>query len=140
MRQIGCGVSSAMTAIKKQIATDSAPQAVGSYSQAVQSGEWLFLSGQIALDPVSGLLVGESAVEQADRVLKNILAVLQAAGGDFSNLLKVTIFLVDLADFAGVDSVYSSYLKPPYPARATVGVAALPKGALIEIEAMARLN
>ncbi len=125
---------------KKPVATDGAPRAVGSYSQAVLSGDLLFLSGQIALDPKSAVLVGDDAPAQAHRVMRNLGAVLERAGADFGNLLKVTIYLVDLADFQAVDAVYSGYLKPPYPARATVGVAALPKGALVEMEAVARIE
>jgi 2-iminobutanoate/2-iminopropanoate deaminase len=128
-----------MTINKQPIDTESAPQAIGSYSQGVLSGDWLFISGQIALDPVTALLVGEDVTTQADRVMRNIRGILAAAGGDLSNLLKVTIYLADMADFQGVDSVYSRYVSPPYPARATVAVKGLPKGALVEIEAVARI-
>ncbi len=128
-----------MTDIKQPIATLSAPEAVGAYSQAIRSGEWLFLSGQIGLDPANGQLVSGGVAVQTEQIMKNIAGVLAEAGGDFSNLLKVTIYLVDMADFAGVDSVYASSLAPPFPARATVGVAALPKGALVEIECIARI-
>lgn len=124
--------------IKKQpVATKNAPEAVGAYSQAIISGDLIFISGQIGLDPLSGVLQGEAVGEQAEQVMKNIQGVLLAAGTDFENLLKVTIYLVDLADFQKIDTIYSSYLTPPYPARATIGATALPKGAKVEIEAIA---
>ncbi|MBF0455997.1 MAG: hypothetical protein HQL72_14420 [Magnetococcales bacterium] len=129
-----------MTAIKRSINSTQAPQAVGAYSQAIESGGLVFISGQIALDPASGLLIGEDTVSQARQVMENLKGIVTAAGGDWSHLVKVTIYLVDLADFQAVDALYSSYLSPPYPARATVGVAALPKGARIEIDAIAHLG
>jgi 2-iminobutanoate/2-iminopropanoate deaminase len=128
-----------MSDIKQPIATKSAPEAIGAYSQAIRSGEWLFLSGQIGLDPANGQLVSGGVVVETEQIMKNIAGVLAEAGGDFSSLVKVTIYLVNIADFAGVDSVYASSLVPPFPARATVGVASLPKGALVEIECIARI-
>ncbi|MBF0358933.1 MAG: hypothetical protein HQL70_10020 [Magnetococcales bacterium] len=128
-----------MSDIKQPIVTTGAPEAVGAYSQAIRSGEWLFLSGQIGLDPANVQLVSGGVAVQTAQIMKNIAGVLAEAGGDFSNLVKVTIYLVDIADFSGVDAVYASYLAPPFPARATVGVAALPKGALVEIECIARI-
>lgn len=123
-----------MTVVK----TAQAPQAIGPYSQAVQVGEWLMLSGQIGLLPESGLLVEGDISQQTEQVMKNIGAVLAAAGLGYEHLVKTTLYLVDLADFAAVNAVYARYVQPPYPARATLGVVALPKGARVEIEAMAR--
>ncbi|MBF0444787.1 MAG: RidA family protein [Magnetococcales bacterium] len=128
-----------MSTNKQPIASKSAPQAVGAYSQAIKSGDLLFLSGQIAIDPESNQLVAGGVAAQANQIMRNISAVLLEAGCDFNNLVKVTIYLVDIADFAKVDAVYASYLTPPYPARATVGVASLPKGTLVEIEAIAKV-
>ncbi|MBF0383363.1 MAG: RidA family protein [Magnetococcales bacterium] len=128
-----------MTNNKQPISSKLAPQAVGSYSQAIKSGDMLFLSGQIAIDHQTNQLVTGGVAAQANQIMRNISAVLMEAGCDFNNLLKVTIYLVDIGDFAKVDAVYSSYLTPPYPARATVGVASLPKGTLVEIEAIARV-
>lgn len=125
---------------KKAMETIQAPPAVGSYSQGIQSGEWLFLSGQIPLDPVTGIMVAGDVAIQTQQIMENMQAVLASAGADFSHLVKVTIYLVNLADFPIVDRVYARYLVPPFPARATVGVAALPKGAAVEIEGVARLG
>ena len=128
------------------IQTTSAPQAIGPYSQGVQTGQgvqagqWLFISGQIPLDPVSGVVVGENAAQQTEQVMKNIQAILHAAGAKCDQLVKTTIYLVDMADFAAVNEVYASYLQPPYPARATIAVAALPKNVRVEIEAVALLS
>jgi 2-iminobutanoate/2-iminopropanoate deaminase len=125
--------------IDRAIETTGAPRAIGPYSQAVKAGELLFLSGQIPLDPASGELVAGGIEDQTRRVLDNLGAVLGAAGGSFVNVVKTTIYLVDLAEFSAVNAVYASYFASPAPARATVQVAALPKGARIEIEAIARL-
>ncbi len=125
--------------MKRAITTEHAPQAIGPYSQAVRVGEWLFLSGQIGLDPSSGELVPGGVVAEAQRVLENLRAVLAAAGATLDDVVRTTIYLVDLADFARVNEVYGECFHPPYPARATVGVAALPRGARVEIDAIARL-
>ena len=119
------------------IQTENAPQAIGPYSQAVRSGSFLFCSGQIPLDPVTQELVGGSIEEQTHRVMKNLQGVLAAAGSGFGGVLKTTVYLKNMGDFPSFNRVYESYLKPPYPARATVEVAALPKGALVEIELVA---
>lgn len=121
------------------IESRDAPAAVGPYSQAIQSGEWLFLAGQIPLDPASGQMIEGDATAQATRVLANIQALLTAAGASFANVVKATMFLVDLADFPQVNAVYQQHFQPPYPARSTIQVAALPKGARVEIEVIARL-
>jgi len=122
---------------KKVIETSSAPKAVGPYSQAIQAGGFLFCSGQIAIDPSSNEVLKVSVKDQTERVMKNIEAVLKAAGLDFSKVVKTTIFLTDMADFTIVNEVYSSFFSPPYPARSTVAVSALPKGVNVEIEVLA---
>ncbi len=122
------------------VITDKAPKAIGPYSQAVKVGNWLFLSGQIPLDPATGSVVAGGISEQTERVLKNIEAVLAAQGLNFSNVVKTTIFLTNLGDFATVNEIYGQRFKPPYPARSTVQVAKLPKDVAIEIEVMANLG
>lgn len=122
----------------KPLATPDAPAAIGPYSQAVETGGMVFCSGQIGLDPASGQLVGGGTVAEAERVLQNLAAVLAAAGLGFEHVVRTTIYLVDLAEFAAVNEVYARFVRPPYPARATVGVAALPRGARVEIDAIAR--
>lgn len=126
--------------MKTPIATPDAPQAIGPYSQAVRCGPWLFLSGQIGLDPSTGTLVGGGVEVEAERVLQNLQAVLRAAGASLGHIVRTTIYLIDLSDFARVNDVYARYFQPPFPARATVGVAALPRGARIEIDAVAVLD
>jgi 2-iminobutanoate/2-iminopropanoate deaminase len=121
----------------KPLATPDAPAAIGPYSQAVEAGGMVFCSGQIGLDPASGQLVGGGTVAEAERVLQNLAAVLAAAGLGFEHIVRTTIYLVDLAEFAAVNEVYARFVRPPYPARATVGVAALPRGARVEIDAIA---
>ena len=125
--------------MKKQIATNDAPQAIGPYSQAVAVDKWLYLSGQIGLDPASGQLVAGGVVVEAKQVLANLRAVLAAGGATFDNVLRTTIYLVDLNDFAKVNEIYAEHFKAPFPARATVGVASLPRGARVEIDAVALL-
>jgi 2-iminobutanoate/2-iminopropanoate deaminase len=121
------------------VSTTSAPAAIGPYSQAVLVGDFLFLSGQIPLDPATGELVSNDLEAQVRRVLENLSAVLSEAGGSLSSLVKTTIYLTDLADFAIVNRIYGEYLSPPFPARATVEVKALPRGARVEIEGIAAL-
>jgi 2-iminobutanoate/2-iminopropanoate deaminase len=123
--------------MKKIISTSEAPAAIGPYSQAVRSGDLLFCSGQIPLDPKSGQIVSGDIAAQTRRVLDNIAAVLKADGVTFENVVKTTIFLTDLGDFQTVNEIYSSYLKQQPPARSTVQVSALPKGANVEIEVIA---
>ena len=123
--------------MKKIISTSEAPAAIGPYSQAVRSGNFLFCSGQIPLDPKSGQIVSGDIATQTRRVLDNIGAVLKAEGLTFENIVKTTIFLTDLGDFQTVNETYGSYFKQQPPARSTVQVAALPKGAKIEIEVIA---
>jgi 2-iminobutanoate/2-iminopropanoate deaminase len=119
------------------IATAAAPQAIGPYSQAIAAGALVFLSGQIGLDPATGTLVAGDTAAEAERVMQNLQAVLAAAGLGFEHVVRTTIYLVDLGDFALVNDIYGRYLREPYPARATVAVAALPRGARVEIDAVA---
>ncbi len=123
--------------MKKIISTSEAPGAIGPYSQAVRSGSFLFCSGQIPLDPKSGQIVPGDIAAQTRRVLDNIAAVLKAEGLTFDNVVKTTIFLTNLGDFQTVNEIYGSYFKQDPPARSTVQVAALPKGANVEIEVIA---
>ena len=123
--------------MKKIISTQDAPAALGPYSQAVRVGSTVYCAGQIPLDPKSGEIVAGGIDVQARRVLDNLTAVLQAEGLTFDHIVKTTIFLMDLGDFQKVNEVYGSYFKQQPPARSTVQVAALPKGARIEIEAIA---
>lgn len=125
---------------KQAISTPSAPAAVGPYSQAIRTGDWLFLSGQIPLDGATKSLVDGDIGKQTERVMNNLGAVLEAAGASFEHVVKTTIYLVDLNDFARVNEVYGSYFQSAPPARATIAVAALPLGARVEIEAIARLG
>jgi reactive intermediate/imine deaminase len=118
---------------KSIIATPLAPSAIGTYSQAVRTGNTVFLSGQIGLDPVSMTLV-DGIEAQIDRVLDNLRAVAQGAGGDLADLVRVTVYLTDLAHFSKVNEAMARYFSAPYPARAAVGVASLPRGALVEID------
>lgn len=120
------------------IRTDKAPAPIGPYSQAILAGNELFCSGQIAIDPATGELSGTDAAAQAQRVLKNLGAVLEAAQMSYGNVVKTTIFLVDMNDFASVNEVYAKYFDAAKPARSTIAVAALPKGARVEIEAIAK--
>jgi 2-iminobutanoate/2-iminopropanoate deaminase len=123
--------------MKKIISTTDAPAAVGPYSQAVRVGSTIYCAGQIPLDPKSGQIVSGGIDAQTRRVLENITAVLKAEGLTFANIVKTTIFLTDLGDFQTVNEVYASYFKQQPPARSTVQVSALPKGANVEIEVIA---
>jgi 2-iminobutanoate/2-iminopropanoate deaminase len=123
--------------MKKIISTNEAPAAIGPYSQAVRSGSFLFCSGQIPLDPKSGEIVPGDITAQTRRVLDNIAAVLRTEGLSFDNVVKTTIFLTNLGDFQRVNEIYGSYFKQDPPARSTVQVSALPKGANVEIEVIA---
>ena len=122
---------------RQAISTGGAPGAIGPYSQAIRSGDMVFCSGQLGIEPVSGELV-EGVEAQAERALRNLQSVLDAAGLGFDDVVKTTIFLADIGDFAAVNSVYGRFMPDPPPARSTVQVAALPKGGLVEIEAIAR--
>ena len=122
---------------KKRIQTENAPVAVGPYSQAIRAGNLIFTAGQVALDPASGELVGRDVAAQTEQVVKNLKAVLAAAGSGFDQVLKTTVFLQSMADFAAMNAVYGRHFPEPFPARSTVEVGALPKGALVEIEVIA---
>ena len=119
----------------KPISTPDAPAAIGTYSQAVRAGDTVYLSGQIPLDPKTMQIV-EGFENQVKRVFENLRAVCRAAGGDFDRVVRVTVYLTDLANFAKVNEVMAQYIAEPYPARAAVGVAQLPRGARVEIEAV----
>ena len=118
------------------VQTDAAPGAIGPYSQAIGAGGFVFTAGQVGAEPSTGALV-DGVAAQADQALRNLAAVLEAAGTGFDRVVKTTIMLVDMADFATVNEAYARHLSPPYPARTTVAVRALPKGALVEIEMVA---
>lgn len=121
----------------KTVQTDQAPTAIGPYSQAVQAGPYLFCSGQIGLDPATSELVPGGTSEQAERALSNLIAVLHAAQLSAKDVVKTTVYLTNLADFAGMNEVYARYFSSSPPARSTVEVAGLPRGATVEIEAIA---
>ncbi|MDO8577723.1 MAG: RidA family protein [Dehalococcoidales bacterium] len=122
---------------KKVIATDAAPKAVGPYSQAIQAGNFLFLSGQLALNPQNGEMVGSDISTQTKQVIENIKGVLGAAGASLADVVKTTVFLQNMGDFSQMNEVYKQYFGDSAPARSTVEVARLPKNALIEIESIA---
>ncbi|HSN18700.1 MAG TPA: RidA family protein [Gammaproteobacteria bacterium] len=121
---------------RTSIFTDHAPKAIGPYSQAVRAGNTVYLSGQIPLDPKSGELVKGDIATETRRVFDNLKAVASAAGGSLQDVARVTIYLVDLGDFAKVNEVMAGYFNEPYPARVTIGVAALPRGARVEVDAV----
>jgi 2-iminobutanoate/2-iminopropanoate deaminase len=128
--------------MKEQVRTQGAPQAIGPYSQAVKSAGLLFASGQVALDPATGSVVSGGIVEQTERVMKNIAAVLEASGTSFDRVIKSTVFLKDMGDFAKMNEIYGRYVSGDgkiAPARSTVEVSRLPKDALVEIEVIALL-
>ena len=122
------------------VSSRDAPAAIGPYSQAVHAGGFLFISGQIPLDPESGEVVNGDVSAQTHRVMRSLGAILKAAGAGFDDVMRTTIFLTDLGDFARVNEVYGSYFTAPAPTRATVQVAALPKGVSVEIDAIAHLG
>lgn len=124
--------------MKKTVQTPAAPAAIGPYSQAVEADGMLFASGQIPINPQSGKIESSDITEQTRRVLDNISAVLAAANRDLKDVIKTTVFLTDIDDFAAVNKIYGEYFAPPYPARSCVQVAALPKNAKIEIEIIAK--
>lgn len=119
--------------------TDDAPAAIGTYSQAMRSGDTLYISGQIPLDPATGELVSGDFAAQVRQVFDNLAAVAGAAGGSLDQALKINVFLIDLAHFATVNEIMTEYFQQPYPARAAIGVAALPRGAAVEADAIVAL-
>lgn len=124
----------------KKLATDKAPSAIGPYSQAILANGFLFTAGQIPLDPVAGKIVEGGIVEQTDRVMQNLQEVLRAAGASWSDVVKTTVYLHDLSHFPTVNEVYGKWLGDARPARSTVQVTALPRGALVEIDAIALVS
>ena len=124
-------------AVKQIIETKSAPQAIGPYSQAVSANGFVFASGQIPIDPQTGEFVTGGVAEQTEQVLRNLAAVLEAAGSSLDKVVKTTVFLADMTDFAAMNEVYARHFKSEPPARATVAAAGLPRGARVEIEAVA---
>ncbi len=125
---------------KQAIHTRDAPEAIGTYSQAIKVGETVFISGQIPLEPGTMNIVDEDIRAQTHRVFNNLAAVVREGGGNLDDVVKLTVFLTDLSHFAVVNEVMAEHFNPPYPARAAVGVAALPKGVPIEIDAIAHLG
>lgn len=125
---------------RQPITTDGAPAAIGTYSQAVRVGPTVYLSGQIPLDPATMQLVDGPIERQIRRVFENLRAVAQAAGGEFADIVKLTVYLTDLAHFPDVNAVMAEYFAEPYPARAAIGVASLPRGAGVEVDAIMVLD
>ena len=125
---------------RKIITTKNAPAAIGAYSQAVKHGDTLYISGQIPLDPITQEVVEGDARAQIERVFLNLSAIVEAAGGSFSDIVKLTVYLIDLGDFPIVNEVMGEMFNEPYPSRAAVGVAALPKGVSVEVEAVMALH
>ena len=125
---------------KQAVQTTKAPGAIGPYSQAIRAGNLLFVSGQIPLDPTSGDLIRSGIADETKKVLENLRAILEAAGGNLNDIVKTTIFLKDMNQFAAVNEVYGSFFSQPFPARATVEVSRLPKDVNVEIEAVANLS
>jgi 2-iminobutanoate/2-iminopropanoate deaminase len=124
--------------MKRRIDTDLAPRPVGPYSQAIEADGWVWCAGQIGVDPSSGRLVDGGVAAEAERALRNLESVLVAAGATLSDVVKTTVLLADIADFTTVNEIYGRVFPDPAPARSTFAVAALPRGALVEIEAVAR--
>ena len=125
---------------KEIISTENAPQAIGPYSQAVKAGNLMFISGQIPLDPETGDLASQSIEDQAKQVLENVKSICEAAGCSLDDIVKISIFLTDLSNFAVVNDMMKEYFSKPYPARATVEVSGLPLGVNVEIEAIVLIN
>ena len=125
--------------MKKVINTTKAPAAIGPYSQAIQVGNLVYTSGQIPINPVTGVFVEGGIMEQTRQSLQNVKAILEEAGLTMSNVVKTTVFLADMADFADMNAVYAEFFAEPYPARSAVAVKTLPKGALVEIEVVAEV-
>jgi 2-iminobutanoate/2-iminopropanoate deaminase len=125
---------------RTQISTNQAPAAIGPYSQAIRSGQFIYTAGQVALDPTNGEIVGADVQAQTHRVLQNLQAVLTSAGSSLANVVKTTVFLSSMSDFQAMNAVYATYFGQPAPARSTVAVAELPRKALVEIECIAVID
>ncbi len=119
------------------VSTGSAPKALGPYSQAIRAGQFLFVSGQVPIDPATGELVGGSIADQTRRALENVGAILQAGGASFQNVVRTTVYLADLSDFSSMNEVYATFFTPPQPARSTIQAARLPRDARIEVDVIA---
>jgi 2-iminobutanoate/2-iminopropanoate deaminase len=126
--------------MKQAISTKNAPAAIGPYSQAIKAGDFVFLSGQLGINPETGEFVSSSIADQTTQVFKNIQAVLTEAGLTLDHVIKTTVFLADMADFVVVNGIYAQYLKEPFPARSAFAVKTLPKNALVEIEVIAQVD
>lgn len=125
---------------KQEIKTNNAPAAIGPYSQGIQAGNLVFVSGQMPVDPATGEIVSGGIAEQARQAIENMKAVMQAANASLDDVIKTTVFIKNMADFGVINDIYASYFKAPFPARSCVEVARLPKDVLIEIEAIARVE
>jgi 2-iminobutanoate/2-iminopropanoate deaminase len=126
--------------MREVISTDAAPAAAGPYSQAIRAGDLVFTAGQLGIDPATGELVGDDVQVQADRALANVRAILEAGGSGLDRLVKVTVYLADIADWPAVNEVYAREVPQPFPARSAFAVRDLPKGARVEIEAVAAVE
>jgi 2-iminobutanoate/2-iminopropanoate deaminase len=126
--------------LRERIQTENAPAAIGPYSQAIKAGGFVFVSGQIPIDPQTGQFVAGGIAEQTTRVLKNLQALLEAAGSSLGQVVKTTVFLADMQEFSGMNEVYATFFPEPPPARATVAAAGLPRDARVEIEAVALVS
>jgi 2-iminobutanoate/2-iminopropanoate deaminase len=126
--------------MREAVSTPNAPAAIGPYSQAIRSGNLLFVSGQIPLDPASGTLVTGGIADQTEQVLRNLGAILRAAGGSFDRVVKTTVYLADMSEFAAMNEVYGRYFPSPAPARATIQAARLPRDVRVEIDLIADLS
>ena len=128
-----------MAATRQAVATDKAPKAIGPYSQAVRAGNLLFVSGQVPIDPATGALIEGDIAAHTHRVMRNLTAILEAAGASMDNVVRCTVYLADMNDFAAMNEVYGSYFSQPAPARATIQAVRLPKDARVEIDVIASL-
>jgi 2-iminobutanoate/2-iminopropanoate deaminase len=126
--------------MRQAVSTSSAPQAIGPYSQAIRAGDLLFVSGQIPLDPATGVMVGGDIADQTRRVFQNLGEILKAAGASFDQVVRTTVYLADMGDFAAMNEVYATYFSAPAPARSTIQAAGLPKNARVEIDVIAALS
>lgn len=124
----------------KEISTPKAPAAIGPYSQAVRTGNLVFVSGQLPIDPATGAFAGDDIKTLTRQSLTNIKSILETAGTDMAHVVKTSVFLADIADFGGMNEVYAEFFQKPYPARSAVAVKTLPKGALVEIECIAEVE
>jgi 2-iminobutanoate/2-iminopropanoate deaminase len=125
--------------VRQAISTSSAPAAIGPYSQAIRAGSLLFVSGQIAIDPATGKMIDGDLAAQTHRVMKNLGAILEAAGASYANVVRTTVYLADMNDFPAMNEIYGTYFPPPAPARATIQAARLPRDARVEIDLIASL-